>query len=337
MSNNRMQNIPPRTPTILLTGANGQLGRRLLPRLVEAGYAVRPHYRNAERAHKYCPPGMAHVVGDLHDPAWIDNAVAGCQIVIHGAARVSLSLGRHEEHRRINVEGTRNVVEACRRKGVRQLIYVSTVAAVGASEDGCPLDETAPFNLAGYNIPYAETKHEAEQLALAANGAGLEVVVVNPSIMISPPDRPVTERDLRKIPRFVPAYFDFGVNVVETEDVIKGILGAIVKGRPGERYLLTGENLDPDRAFELAGRYFGIKKPRVKLPISFLYPVATIIELFAKIKGKRPKFHRGLARLARLRFVYTNNKARRELGFCPRRLAETIADILSGIERFKNK
>ena len=332
-----MPHPSPRTPTILLTGASGQLGRRLLPRLIEAGYAVRPHYRNAERARKFCPPGTAHVMGDLLDPAWIDNAVAGCEIVIHGAARVSLSLGRHEEHRLINVDGTRKVVEACRHNGVRRLIFVSTVAAVGASEDGRPIDETAPFNLAGYNIPYAETKREAEQLALDANGAGLEVVSVNPSIMISPPDRPVTERDLRKIPRIIPAYFDFGVNVVETEDVIKGILGSIEKGRPGERYLLTGENLGPGRAFELIERYFGIKKPSMKLPVFFLYPIATIIELFAKIKGKRPRFHRGLAKLARLRFFYTNEKARRELGFSPRPLEETIADILSGIERFKDK
>jgi dihydroflavonol-4-reductase len=330
-------NISSPPTTVLVTGANGQLGRRLLPRLAEAGYTVRAHYRNAERARKYCPSGTAHVLGDLTDPSWFDQAVAGCEIVIHGAARVSLRPGKHDEQYRINVDGTRHIIDACRRNGVRRLIYVSSVAAVGASDDGRPLDETARFNLDGYNIPYAETKHEAETLALAANSGDLEVVVVNPSIMISPPDRPVTERDLRKIPRFIPAYFEFGINVVETEDVIKGIISAIERGRPGERYLLTGENLDPDRAFELASKYFGIRKPKVRLPVTFLYPIATIFELFAKIKGKRPKFHRGLARLARLKFIYTSNKARRELGFSPRPLEETIEDILSGIARFQNK
>jgi len=332
IARDNMSNLSPRAPIILLTGASGQLGRRLLPRLIETGYNVRAHYRNSERARRYCRSEVQFVTGDICDPSWLDNAVAGCDIVIHGAAKVSLSLGKGEEHRRINIEGTRNVLESCRHNGVKRLIYVSTVAAVGASEDGNPIDESAPFNLTGYNIPYAETKHEAEQIALAGNGPGFEVIVVNPSIMISPPDRSVTKRDLRKIPRFIPAYFDFGLNVVETEDVIKGILGAIEKGRPGERYLLTGENLDPNRAFALAEKYFGIKQPLLKLPVSFLYPIATIVELISKIRGKRPKFHRGLAKLARLRFYYSNAKARRELGFCPRPLEETIEDILARLK-----
>ena len=141
------------------------------------------------------------------------------------------------------------------------MIYVSTIVTVGASPDNKPIDETIQFNLGGYNVPYIDTKREAEDLALAANSPELEVVVVNPSIMISPPDRPVTQRDLRKIPRFLPAYFDFGLNVVETDDVITGIIAAITKGRPGERYLLTGENINPERLFVLSKKYFGISKP----------------------------------------------------------------------------
>jgi dihydroflavonol-4-reductase len=322
--------------TVLVTGASGQLGRRLLPALADAGYAVRAHYRTAERARKYCPHGIPWVEGDLLESGWLDKAVAGCDVVIHGAARVSLRPGRYDQHYQINVGGTRSVIGACRRNGVKRLIYISTVAAVGASANGKPIDETAPFNLAGYGIPYVETKNEAERLALQANGPDLEVVAVNPSIMISPPDRPLTERDLRKIPRFVPAYFDFGINVVETGDVVRGIIAAIERGRPGERYLLTGENLTPERAFELAREYFGIRKPIVKIPVSFLYPAATIFEVISKIKGKRPKFHRGLLKLARLRFFYNNEKARRELGYNPTPLERTIENILSGIERYRN-
>jgi dihydroflavonol-4-reductase len=309
----------------------------LLPRLTEAGYVVRAHYRNAERARKFCPPGINAIIGDLLELNWIDGAVAGCQIVIHAAAWVSLRPGRYIEHYRINVEATRNIIEACKRHEVKRLIYVSSVAAVGASEDGRPIDETALFNLRGYNIPYAETKNEAERLALAANGDGLDVIIVNPSIMISPPDRPLTSMDLRKIPCFIPAYVDFGVNVVETDDVVRGIIGAIERGCPGERYLLTGENLTPERVFALAEKYFGIKRPFLKFPVFFLIPIATIFEIIAKIKGKRPKFHRRLARLARLRFFYSNDKARRHLGFDPKPLEKTVEDILSGIANQKNK
>jgi dihydroflavonol-4-reductase len=320
---------------ILLTGASGQLGRRLLPALMSSGFLVRAHYRTPERARKYCPAGVDTVCGDLIEPSWLDDAAAGCDIVIHGAAKVSLRPGQNDRQFKINVEGTRRVIEACARNEVRRLIYISSVVTVGASEDGSLLDENATFNLAGYNIPYAETKHQAEILAISANGPKLQVIVVNPSIMISAPDRPVTPKELRKIPRFIPAYFDFAINVVETEDVIKGILAAVDRGRPGQRYLLTGENLTPQRVFELAEKYLGIKKPRLKIPLFFLTPIATIVEVVSKIKGERPKFHRGLARMSRLKFFYSCDKARRELGFNPKPLEQTIENILSGIPGLK--
>lgn len=313
---------------ILVTGANGQLGRRLIPRLLNAGYYVKAHYRNSEKAAKYAPAGIETVTGDFRNPDWVTRAIDGCDIVIHGAAKVSLRPGKLEEQRTVNIDGTKAIIGACRKLGVRRLIYVSTIVTVGASPDNKPVDESVPFNLGRYKVPYIDTKREAEELALAANSPELEVVVVNPSIMISPPDRPVTKRDLRKIPRMLPAYFDFGLNVVETDDVISGIIAAIDKGRPGERYLLTGENIDPERLFELSKKYFGISKPILKIPVSTLYPVALLTEVWAGITGKRPKFHRGLAGLAHLRFFYSCDKARRELGYNPKPLEQTLENIL---------
>jgi dihydroflavonol-4-reductase len=313
---------------VLVTGANGQLGRRLIPRLINAGYSVRAHYRNSEKAAKYAPTGIETITGDFRSPDWVERAIDGCQIVIHGAAKVSLRPGKLEEQRIVNIDGTKAVINACRKTGVRRLIYVSSIITVGASPDNNPVDETIPFNLGGYNVPYIDTKREAEELALAANSPELEVVVVNPSIMISPPDRPVTKRDLRKIPKILPAYFDFGLNVVETDDVISGIIAAIDKGHPGHRYLLTGENVDPERLFVLSKKYFGISKPIMKIPVSSLFPVALLVEAWAGLTGKRPKFHRGLAKLAHLRFFYSCDKAKRDLGYNPKPLEKTLENIL---------
>lgn len=314
---------------VLITGANGQLGRRLIPRLISAGYSVRAHYRNSEKAAKYAPAGIEKVTGDFRNPDWVERAIDGCQIVIHGAAKVSLRPGKLEEQRKVNIDGTAAVIKACQKAGVQRLIYVSSIITVGASPDNKPVDEMIQFNLGGYNVPYIDTKRKAEELALAANSHELEVVVVNPSIMISPPDRPVTKRDLRKIPKYLPAYFEFGLNVVETDDVISGIIAAIDKGRPGQRYLLTGENVDPERLFELTKKYFGISKPLLKIPVSSLYPAALLVEAWAGLTGKRPKFHRGLAKLAYLRFFYSCDKARRELGYKPKSLDDTLHKILS--------
>jgi dihydroflavonol-4-reductase len=240
--------------TVLVTGASGQLGRKLVPRLVDEGYSVRAHYRSQEKADRWKPDDAKPVFGDLLKPGWIDDAVKGCDYVIHCAALVSMRPGRKELANKINVEGTRAVVEACKLNKVKRLIYVSSIVAVGASENGRPIDETAEFNLENTGIPYIDTKREAERFVLESNSLDFQTVVVNPSIMIASPDRELTEKDLRKIPKRIPFYFDFGVNLVSANDVILGIISSIDKGIPGERYLLTGDNIDPDKAFELGNR-----------------------------------------------------------------------------------
>ncbi len=321
----------PKPKTVLVSGASGQLGRRLVPRLLKAGYNVKAHYRSREKAGRYCPTDATPVIGDLIDPGWLDQAAKGCNIIIHCAAMVSLRPAPNEMMRRINVEGTKAVVSACLKNNVTRLIYISSIVTIGASETGQPLNETADFNLSGFNIPYIETKKEAEDAVLDANGSNLETIVVNPSIMISPPDRELSEEELKKIPKSISFYFDFGLNLIDTDDVVSGIISCIEKGRPGERYLLTGENIDPQKAFAMAKEFLGIRKPFIKIPIGLLYPIAFIMELASRIRRKRPKFHRGLAKLARYRFFYANDKAQRELGFKPRPLHETIEKILASI------
>lgn len=324
-----MPDLKPKT--VLVTGASGQLGRRLVPRLSKTGYSVRAHYRSREKAGRYCPTDATPIIGDLIDPAWLDQAVSGCNIVIHCAAIVSLRPGPNEMMRRVNVDGTKAVVSACLENNVTRLIYISSIVTVGASETGQPLDEAAEFNLSGFNIPYIDTKKEAEDTVLEANGPNLETIVVNPSIMISPPDRELSQDELKKIPKSIPLYFDFGLNLVETDDVITGIVACIEKGGAGQRYLLTGENINPQKAFDLAQEFLGIRKPFIKIPIGLLYLIAFIMELVARIRRKRPRFHRGLARLARYKFFYTNEKARQELGFRPKPLYQTIKKILASI------
>lgn len=328
MSENRLSFSP-----ILVTGASGQLGRRLVPRLLAAGYQVRGHYRSKEKAAKYCPSGVEAVIGDLSRPDWLAKAVDGCQAVIHGAARVSLRKGNFDEQYKVNVEGTRAVISACLNCNVRRLVNISSIVTVGASSNGMPIDESAIFNLGKYNIAYIRTKREAEELALAANGPKLEIISVNPSIMISPPDRAVTSRDLRKIPKFLPAYFDFGLNLVETDDVITGIISALERGRPGERYLLTGENIDPEKLFEISKRYFGISKPVLKIPYSAVILLSYFVAFISKLGGKRAKLYPAFARLGRYKFIYSHEKASRELGYHPKSLEKSIENILGKIER----
>lgn len=313
-----------------MTGASGQLGRRLVRALLSKNYEIRAHYRSEEKARRYCPEGVEKVLGDIIQPDWLPRAVAGCDLVIHCAARVSVRpLNKQNTHYmyKVNVDGTRAVVDACLGGRVKRLIQVSSVAAVGASVDGSPVDESAEFNLGGYDIPYFNTKHESEMIALAANGQLLEVVAVDPSIMISLPDREINEKDRKKIPRRIPVYFNFGLNLVYTSDVVEGIIAAIEKGRPGERYLLTGENINPQRVFRLARQYFGIKKPYLKVPLFFFYLAGALAEVIYVFGHKKPKLNRKIARLLKMKFYYSHEKASRELGFKPKDLEAIVKEI----------
>ncbi len=312
----------------MVTGASGQLGRRLVLRLLESGYRVRAHYRSRSKADRWLPSGAEAVFGDLLEPSWLKRAAAGCRYVIHCAAKVSLRPMPLEPMRSVNVEGTRAVIQACREAEVKRLVHVSSTAAVGGSKKGAALDETAEFNLFGTGIPYFECKRESELLALKANDGELETVVVNPSIMISPPDRLIQEDEKRRFPKCLPAYFEFGVNVVDTRDVVEGIILALEKGRPGERYILAGENIDHNRLFALAEKYLNIGKPRLKVPLFLLYLVGAIWEAATFHKSRKPPLNRAIVRLAGYRFYYDSSKARNELGWQPRSLEQSIKDIL---------
>jgi dihydroflavonol-4-reductase len=319
---------------ILVTGASGQLGRRLAPKLLKCGFDVNAHYRSEKKSQRWCPNGAIPVYGDLLNPDWLDDAVDGCETVIHSAAMVSLRPRRRAMSYKINVDGTNAVINACRKNNVRRLIYISSIVTVGASDNGRPINESAEFNLCGFSIPYIDTKREAETLALDANDNKLQVIVVNPSIMISRPDRELTDKDLKKIPKRIPLYFDFGINLVDTDDVVNGIISAIDNGIPGNRYLLTGDNINPEITFNYAKKYLGIKKPFIRIPYFVLYLAGAIIEVVAKIKNKHPRFHRGLASLSRYRFIYSNEKARRELGYSPKKLSDTLANIMDSLKRY---
>jgi len=321
---------------ILVTGASGQFGRRLIRELIRREYKIRAHYRSQEKADRYRPDGVETVLGDMTKPDWINEAVTGCDMVIHCAARVSvrpLSRIDTEYMYKVNVAGTRAVVEACLKTGVKRLLHISSVAAVGGSTDGSILDETAPFNLAGLGMPYFETKRESEEIALAVNSDSLEIVVVNPSIMISIPDREITAKDLQKIPKRIPVYFDFGLNLVETADAVDGSIRALENGRPGHRYILGGDNIGPQKLFAMGEKYFGIKKPYFKIPLWGIYIAGLIAEFVYLFKNKKPKLNRNITKLLKLKLYYSSDKARNELGYNPRPLSQTLEDIIRSIKQ----
>ncbi|HEX2045580.1 MAG TPA: NAD-dependent epimerase/dehydratase family protein [Gaiellaceae bacterium] len=286
---------------IYVSGASGFVGRHVARELREGGADVRD-----ERV-------------DLLDPAGLARAVAGCEAVVHVAALYSYD-ARPELVERVNVEGTRNLLDAASRVGVRRFVHTSTAGTCGpvpgrpATED----DEPPAWEL---TVPYKRTKLEAERLAL---GAG--AVVVNPTAPVGEGDRKPTPtgRMVAGVARGrIRGYVrTTGLNVVDVRDVARGHALALERGEPGERYLLGGVDLPLADLFAVIADLAGRTRPRLPVP----YPVALAASKAGIVNAEE-------VRLARLPMYFSWDKARSRLGYAPGpvepALARAVAEALS--------
>ncbi|MBI1740277.1 MAG: NAD-dependent epimerase/dehydratase family protein, partial [Candidatus Koribacter versatilis] len=259
------------------------------------------------------------VEGDLRDPASIEKALAGCEALFHVAADYRLWVRDPEQMYWSNVEGTRSLLEAARKQGVRRVVYTSSVATMGFSSDGTLADENSPVTLADMIGHYKRSKFMAEQVAFEAARSGVDVVVVNPTT-------PIGERDLKPTPtgrivvdflkRKFPAYVDTGLNLVDATECARGHIQALEKGRAGERYILGGENLTLKQILDRLAAITGLPSPRVKLPYVFALAAGVVDEtVTGRILGREPRATLDAVRIGRKKMFVTSAKAERELGW----------------------
>jgi dihydroflavonol-4-reductase len=312
---------------VALTGATGFLGLHTARLLRKRGAAVTALVRGSSSRERLQALDVRCAVAPLDDVLSLMSGCTGADVLIHLAGAVDFGDG-WELCRKVNVEGTRNVLQAARMAGVRRVVHVSSIVAVGARRDGHPLDESAHWNLGRYEVPYVTTKRQAEQLAVAANAPGLDVVAVNPGCVVGPDDFTGSEFGTlcRRFWRGrVPFYFAGGLSVVDVRDVAAGILAAARAGLAGRRYLLSGHNLTQGAFFGELARVAGGFYPRLRLPCFVGRRGAAVAEWLLKPR-RRPYLSSGQARMLGLHFWYDHTRARRELGFAPRPLSETLSD-----------
>lgn len=313
---------------VALTGATGFLGHHACVKLRRLGASVTALVRASSRVGRLRALDVRCTVAPLEDMLALIAGVDGADCVVHLAGAVEFGDG-WDRCRQVNVEGTRNVLTAARLAGVGRVVHVSSIVAVGATRRGTPLTEDAAWNLDRYKVPYISTKREAEELALAAAGPGLDVVAVNPGCVIGPEDFTGSEFGTL-CRRFwkgrLPFYFAGGMSLVDVRDVADGILAAAEHGRSGQRYLLTGHNRTQGEFFaalaQTAGRFY----PRLRLPVFVGKLGAKLADRFGQSADRRPYLSRAQARLLGLHFVYDHSRARQELGFAPRPLEQTLSD-----------
>ncbi len=317
---------------ILVTGATGFLGSHLCARLARDGHRVTGLSRRVAPALADIP--MQFVAGDVCDPVVVAAAAAGQEWVIHAAAHLAYWRGERQLQTQINVDGTRNVVAACREAGVRRLLHVSSVAAIGIPSDPAhPADENFAFNLQNSGINYAISKHQAEGIVLAATGVrtgGLDAVIVNPSSLAGPFGARFRGGEMiEKVRsgRFATC-FRGGANIVHVDDVVAGILAALQRGRCGERYILAGENLSYRQIVRTAAEELHVARPVVGVPPLVTWSAAHLLEPLSTLTGKRPKITYEQHYTASRCQYYSAAKATTELGFSARPYREIVREYL---------
>jgi dihydroflavonol-4-reductase len=307
-----------------VTGATGFLGSHVARVLAEQGAELRLLVRPTSDLRNLGGLNAERVVGDLRDPASIEKAVSGCDVVFHVAADYRLWVRDPAEMYRSNVEGTRALLEAARKQGVRRVVYTSSVATMGfmsglRSKNGPVADEESPVSLAGMIGHYKRSKFMAEQVAVKAAKSGVDVVIVNPTT-------PIGERDIKPTPtgrivvdflkRKFPAYVETGLNLVDATECARGHVQALEKGRSGERYILGGENLSLKQILDRLAEITGLKSPTVKLPYFFALATGVVDEMVTgRLLRREPRATIDAVRMGRKMMFVSSVKAERELGW----------------------
>ena len=302
-----------------VTGATGFVGSHVARVLAEQGADLRLLIRASSDPRNIQVLKADRVIGDLRDPASIEKAMAGCDVVFHVAADYRLWVRDPEQMYRANVEGTSAVLDAARKNHVRRVVYTSSVATMGFTSNGRPADEDSPVSLDNMIGHYKRSKFMAEELALQAGRSGMDVVVVNPST-------PVGEQDVKPTPtgRIVvdflkkkfPAYVDTGLNLVDVTECARGHVAALEKGRSGERYILGGENLTLKEILDKLAAITGLPSPKVRVPYVVALATGVVDEVVTgRILGREPRATIDAVRMGRKKMFVSSAKAERELGW----------------------
>jgi len=323
----------------LVTGANGHLGNNLCRLLRERGEPVRAMIRASADPAPLADLGVDIVRGDVLDVDEVARAVDGCGRVYHAAAGF-LMWAKDPEREIIgaSVDGTRHVMRAAARAGVEKVLYVSTSGTIGFSPTPDRLLTEADHNTAPHT-DYFRGKIAAEHEAFAIAAAErLPVTAINPGFVLGPRFWKPSE-STRQIVDFLnqgmPAFFDGGFGTVDVEDVARGALLAMERGRDGERYILSGENVTVQRLLELAAEWSGLPAPRLRLPVPLFRAIATATELAGWLTGTRPLIDRAqVDEFGGTYAYYDCGKAQRELGYVWRDARETLRRTIAwAIER----
>jgi len=324
-----------------VTGATGLLGNNLVRELLVRGVSVKALVRSEAKGRQQFAgvKGVELVLGDMADVPAFSNALQGCDVVFHTAAffRDNFKGGSHwGELKRINVDGTQQLIEQAYCAGIRRFVQTSSIAVLNGEPD-MPIDETCLRDLADADDDYYRSKILADQVvsAFLARHPDMHASFVLPGWMWGPADigptssgQFVNDVVLGKLPGLLPGSF----SVVDARDVARAQISAAEQGQRGERYLAAGRHMTMQELVPLVGKIAGIKTPTRHLSFALLYLLAAVQELYARISGKPILLSLATVRLmrkeaGRSHFNHTKSEQKLQLKFRP--IEQTVADTVA--------
>ncbi len=316
---------------IAVLGATGHLGNVLVRKLLEKNEKVRAIVPIGEDLAPLAGLNPEITYADLRDVNSLKVAFEGAEIVFHVAGAVDIAGGNRKLLYEINVRGTENVIEACRRANIKKLVYASSVHALYEPPKEIVIDENMPFSPEKVAGDYAKSKAMASLKVLEAAKNGLNAVLLCPTGIIGPYDFKISQM-AQLVIDFVngrlKTYIDGAYDFVDVRDVAEGFISASRFAKSGEVFVLSGERITMERFMNLLEKFTGVKKPRVKMPYFLAKLTAPLTPIYYRFVKTKPLFTPYSIKVLRSNSFVSSGKARKKLGFNPRPAEESIRDMV---------
>ncbi len=322
---------------IVITGATGHIGNILVEKLSQKEKRIRAFVLPGEDTSYIEKYGVEIIRGDIRSYSDVKKALLGAKYVFHLAGMISIETFPNKKLYDVNVNGTRNVIQACLELSIKRLVYVSSIHAFLEPKDGQPITEAKTFypsRLKGY---YAKSKALATmEVFQAVRKKGLNAVIVHPTGVIGPNDYKlshIAELVIQCEQNKIPMYVNGGYNFVDVRDVADGIISACYKGKSGENYILSGGYISVAEMLSVIQKEAGISVPRRKAPMWAAKFSSYFMELHGKVRRIVPLYTPYSLHTLTSNSRTSHEKATKELGYHPRSVQESLRDLVQWLQR----
>ncbi|MGF7079119.1 NAD-dependent epimerase/dehydratase family protein [Mucilaginibacter sp. UYCu711] len=319
---------------IFITGATGYIGQQLALKLAEDGHIIHALIRDEQKGVLLAHPNIILFNGDILNRLSLLKAMTGCEQVYHLAALASVWNKNPNAFHILNVDGLKNVLDCCIEVNIKDVLFTSTAGVVGHAENMqavCELTNPDPK----LETLYEKSKVEAELLLKEYNKKGIRGIIVNPSRVYGPGLLTESNGFTRLMKMYIEGHWKIKPcngksigNYVYIDDTVDGLISAMEKANPGERYLLGGINATYNEFFELVDQLTGVKRKMYNVPLPVMLLMSRIQLLMAEVFGKQPLITPPFVRKYNKHWIVTSAKAECELGYHITPLKDGVAKTL---------